>query len=283
MRNKIAFIGVGNMATAIINGMISEKAENRVDIANIIIYDKFIGQTEHFASLGAYVASSEEDAVSRADCVMLCVKPQNFDEVLPKLSAVKDVSSKLFVTIAAGITMDKVSGALGGAPVIRVLPNTPMLIGKGVSAICRTEKVTDEDFSFVYKSFETSSKVVVISEDQMNRIISVTSSSPAYVFLFIRSMLDGAIAQGLLKTEDSPQGLDEKELIDSICDAIIGSAYLMKSGTKTPDEQIKTVASKGGTTEQAVAELEERGVPEAIVSAMLRCTKRADELGKSDK
>ena len=280
MRKKIAFIGVGNMATAIINGIISDHAAERVDIADVILFDKNASQTQKFAALGASVADSLEEAVLLADCVILCVKPQNFDEVLPVISAVEGVRSKLFVTIAAGITTGKVSDAIGGAAVIRVLPNTPMLIGKGVSAICRNAMVSDEDFSFVYKMFETSSNVLTINEDQMNRIISVTSSSPAYVFLIIKAMFEGADVQGLLKTEENPDGLDEKALIDGICDAIIGSAYLMKSGTKTPDEQIKTVASKGGTTEQAIAELEERGVPEAFVSAMIRCTKRADELGQ---
>jgi pyrroline-5-carboxylate reductase len=113
----------------------------------------------------------------------------------------------------------------------------------------------------------------------MNRIICVTGSSPAYVFMMIKAMLDGAANQGLLRTDDDC-GLTSKELTDCICNTIIGAAELMKSGTKSPEEQIATVASKGGTTERAISELNEYKFCEAIVSAMDKCTRRANELGK---
>ena len=112
----------------------------------------------------------------------------------------------------------------------------------------------------------------------MNRIICVTGSSPAYVFMLIKAMYDGAVSQGLLE-DGNGLGLSEKELIDSICNVIIGSAELMKAGAKTPDEQISAVASKGGTTERAIAELQRYQFCEGIVSAMQKCSDRADELG----
>ena len=280
MRKKIAFIGVGNMATAIINGLISNKNENSIDISDIVLFDKNHLQTEGFAEMGALTASSVEDAASKADCIMLCVKPQNFEEVLPSLAKVENASEKLYITIAAGIKTDAVSDAIGGAAVVRVLPNTPIFIGKGVSAICKNKYVTDSDFIFACGIFSLSSRVITIDENEMNRIISVTSSSPAYVFLLIKSMLDGAVSQGLLKSEGSLHGLEQKELIDCICDTIIGSAELMKSSVKTPDEQIKTVASKGGTTERALSVLADYEFSKAVVLAMEKCTERADELGK---
>ena len=94
-------------------------------------------------------------------------------------------------------------------------------------------------------------------------------------------MYEGAVAQGLLSDGISNGGLSEKELLDCICDAMIGSAMLMKSGTKSPDEQIKTVCSKGGTTERAVAELERYDLYGAFFDAMRKCTERADELGSA--
>ena len=280
MRNKIAFIGVGNMASAIINGMISVDNPERFDISNIILFDKLSAQTERFAALGATVSNSISDAADNADCIMLCVKPQNFPEILPELSKVNNAAKKLYITIAAGITIDSVSTALGGAPVVRVLPNTPIFIGKGVSAICKNANVNDEDFSFACRIFASSSRLLVINESEMNRMISVTSSSPAYVFLFIKAMFEGAASQGLLKSDLNPDGLSENDLIAGICDTIIGAAELMKSSTKTPDDQFKTVASKGGTTEQALICLENYKFCEAISSAMQKCTDRADELGK---
>ena len=277
MRKKIAFIGVGNMASAIIGGMMSVGC----NMSNVILCDRHIEKMKPFADKGAVIASSVEEAAYIADCVMICVKPQGFGDVLPRLASVKNASEKLYITIAAGITTKTVSDALGGAPVVRALPNTPILVGKGVSAICKAGNVTDEDFEFSCSLFAPSSSILKINEDQMNRIICVTSSSPAYMFLIIKAILDGASAQGLLKTDEYPDGLDEKTLIQCICDTMIGSAYLMKEGTKTPDEQIKTVASKGGTTERAISELLEYKLPEAFSSAMQKCTDRADELGKS--
>lgn len=272
---KLAFIGVGNMATATLFG-ITSGTDNIVDWENIILFDAFSEKIEKYRDNGAYIASSVTDAVNAADIVFLCVKPQNFPEILPEISKVADVESKIFVTIAAGISMKTVSDAANNAPVVRVMPNTPMLIGKGMIALCHNEKVSDEVFDFISNVFRSSGNIIKIDESEMNRIISVTGSSPAYVFMMIKAMYQGAIEQGLLG-----DSLSEKDIIDSICNAIIGSAELMKSGNKTPDEQISTVCSKGGTTERAVAELNEYKFCEGIVSAMKKCTLRADELGAS--
>lgn len=275
MRKKVAFIGVGNMAKATLSGI---TAGNK-DMSDIILYNRHSEKIEKYRECGAYIANSLNEAVEMADVVMLCVKPQNFQDVLPLLSQCDNVSNKLFVTMAAGITMKTVSDAALGAPVVRVMPNTPMLIGKGVIAACRNERTSDEDFEFVCNMFALSGKVLKIDESEMNRIICVTGSSPAYVFMMIRAMYEGACEQGLL-LNDEGYGISQKELLESICDTIIGAAELMKSGDKTPDEQIATVASKGGTTERAIAELEKYNFDEAIISAMGKCTERADELGK---
>jgi pyrroline-5-carboxylate reductase len=143
-----------------------------------------------------------------------------------------------------------------------------MLIGQGVSVICRAEDVSAEDFAFVKSMFEASGSVTIINEAEMNRIISVTSSSPAYVFAFIDAICEGAKAQGL----------DGEALLSAVCDMVIGSAMLLKQDTLTPSEQIKRVTSKGGTTERAMAVLSERDMAGMISDAMKACTARADEL-----
>jgi pyrroline-5-carboxylate reductase len=119
--------------------------------------------------------------------------------------------------------------------------------------------------------FEASGSVTVIDESEMNRIISVTSSSPAYVFAFIDAICKGAEAQGL----------DGGALLSAVCDMVIGSAMLLKSGDLTPAEQISRVTSKGGTTEQAMRVLSERDMAGIISDAMKACTKRADEMGRT--
>ena len=276
MNKKLAFIGVGNMATATLMGIMNNES-GLFSWSDIILFDKFNDKNKQYVELGAYVASDISDAVDRADIVFLCVKPQNFPEVLSEISNTNNCSQKLYVTIAAGISMETISAAVGDAPIIRVMPNTPMLIGKGVIVLCRNGYVTDGDFQLVQNVFASSGSTLVIEESEMNRIISVTGSSPAYVFLMIKAMLQGAVDQGL-----ADNSLTEKQLIDCICDTIIGSAELMKAGSKTPDEQIATVCSKGGTTERAVSELEQYRMCEGIISAMKKCTLRADELGKKD-
>lgn len=279
MRNKIAFIGVGNMATATLTGITSD-ASSSVSWENIILFNRHPEKIESYRNYGAHIACSLKEAVELADCIFLCVKPQNFPEILPELKNCKDVAHKLFVSLAAGINTATVSDAALGAPVVRAMPNTPMLIGKGVIAVCRNEKTSDEDFDFACDIFRSSGSVICLKEDEMNRIICVTGSSPAYVFLLIKAMYNGAVSQNLL-SDNSECGLSKQELINSICDTIIGAAELMKTGAKTPDEQITTVASKGGTTERAIAELHKNRFCESIESAMLECTKRADELSLS--
>ena len=151
------------------------------------------------------------------------------------------------------------------------MPNTPMLIGMGVSAICRANDVPPEDFAFAQAMFEASGSVTVIDESDMNAIISVTGSSPAYVFAFIQAICEGAKAQGL----------DGDALLGSICDVVIGSATLLKSGSLTPEEQIKVVTSKGGTTERAMNVLNERDMTAMVMDAMKACTARAEEMGRT--
>lgn len=265
---KIAFIGVGNMAGAIIGGMLRSGA---VDHSHLILSDCFPEKCAPYADLGATVASTPAEAAALADCVVLSVKPQNFSEILPELAAVEGIQNKLIITIAAGIASATVKTALHGAPVVRVLPNTPMLIGLGVSVVCRADDVSAEDFDFVCKAFEASGSVTVIDEADMNRIISVTSSSPAYVFAFIDAIREGAVAQGL----------DGDNLLASICDVVIGAATLLKSGDLTPAQQIARVTSKGGTTEQAMRVLREQDMTATVVDAMKACTARAEEMSRT--
>ena len=262
---KIAFIGVGNMANAIIGGLLRSGA---VDCPHLILSDKLPEKCTPYTEGGAILAASPAEAAEAADCVVLAVKPQSFPEVLDELSAVAGIQNKLIVTIAAGITAESVRTALGGAPVVRVLPNTPMLIGMGVSVICRAPDVDPADFAFVSAMFEASGSVTVIDEAEMNRIISVTSSSPAYVFAFIDAICRGAAAQGL----------DGDALLPAVCDMVIGSATLLRDGGLTPAEQISRVTSKGGTTERAMAVLYEADLAGTVETAMKACTKRADEL-----
>ena len=267
MSKRIAVIGVGNMAKAIVSGI---KSSKDIEECEFYLYDVVPTQCDSLIGDGIYRAESISEAVLKADCVLLSVKPQNFPEVLPKIASIDGSCDKLYITIAAGITVSSIAAVLNTENIVRVLPNLPMLISKGVSAVCYNDKVSDDDFDFVVKVFESAGSVLKISEEDMNRTIGVTSSSPAYVFKFIKAICDGARSQGL----------SEDGLLEAVCDMVIGSAELIKHGFGSPENMISAVASKGGTTEKALAELDRHGFESAVVDAMIACTGRADELGK---
>ncbi len=266
MNRKIAVIGVGNMAKSIIAGIISSKMS-----VDFFLYDKNIADMDSLTDKeNIIISDSIESVVKAADYILLSVKPQNYPEVLNCIKNTPAYETKLYISIAAGISSESVSNTLGNAVVIRVLPNLPMTVGYGVSAICKNDVASKEDFNFVNSIFASAGSTTVIDETEMNRIIGVTSSSPAYVFKFIDAICKGA----------SSQGLNGDALLNAVCDMVIGSAILLKNSTDTPSQLISKVASKGGTTEQALIKLDEADFEKIIENAMIACTNRADELGK---
>ncbi len=263
---RTAFLGVGNMASAIILA----NAQKSLAWSDIVLYDKYPEKCERFSTCGAYVADSVFDAVKKSECVFLAVKPQDYFTLLEEVKQTDGYKEKLYISIGAGIESRAVSEYFDGASVVRALPNTPMLIGRGVSVICRNESIPEEKMEFARSLFANAGSVIDIDESEMNRYVGVTSSSPAYVFKFIQAIVDGAAAQGL----------DTNDILSYVCDVVSGSAELLKSSGKSTDEMISMVASKGGTTERALGTLNNEKFGEAVVNAMISCTERADELGR---
>ncbi|MGI6202292.1 MAG: pyrroline-5-carboxylate reductase [Eubacteriales bacterium] len=261
MKN-IAFLGVGNMAGAIIGGLAGKS-----DL-QISLYDTNPAQYARFEGQGYTCHSTAAEAVAWADYIVLSVKPQNFAELAGMIGSVP-TAGKVFISIMAGVSIARITELLGnGAAVIRTMPNAPLMIGMGVTALTRNEPVSDHDFEFALGIFSSLGEVLVVDESQMNAIIGVTASAPAYVYSLIRAIYDGAAEQGIAPAE----------MLDIICSMVEGSAKMLRMSGKTPDEMIGLVASKGGTTEAALAVLRERGFEEALRAAMAACTRRADEL-----
>lgn len=221
-------------------------------------------------SSSVHTAGSLAELAQNCSIIFLAVKPQNFAEVLTDLKANVDEHT-LFVSIAAGISTRYITDSLGcQCPVIRTMPNTPLLIGKGATAICRTPNVSDEDFALVQSLFSACGTVTVLDETQMNAVISVNSSSPAYIYLFAKAMMDSAVQQGI----------DADTALSLICQTFEGSAQMLRQPDLTPETLIKMVSSPGGTTLQALDVLYKSGFEQMIDSAMKACTKRAEELGR---
>ncbi len=267
MNKKIGFIGAGNMATAIIGGLLGNKLKSAEEI---LVFDLDESKLSAMAEKGIASTATGAELVDKTDIIVLAVKPQNYDEVLSEIKAAVN-ENKIFVTIAAGISIEYVRRGIGkNCPAVRVMPNTPLLLGKGATAMCRSGNISDEDFDEVYNMFALSGEVAILPEEQMNAVIAVNGSSPAYVYLFAKSMVDYAVSVGI----------DRDTALRLVCKTFEGSAEMLRSGNDTPEELIKKVCSKGGTTIEAMNVLYERDVPRAINDAMAACTKRAGELSK---
>ena len=263
---SIGFIGAGNMATAIIKGLIAQKGSGSF----INVFDVNSEKLDEISNLGVNAFSSSLDVVKNSEIIVLAVKPQNYAEVLEALKGVVS-TDKTFVSIAAGISINYVQSALGcECPVVRVMPNTPLLLKKGASALCPSDNISEDDKKIVYDMFAGSGVCEYITEDHMNEIIAVNGSSPAYIYMFAKAMADYAVSVGI----------DYDKALNLICATLEGSAAMLKESGDTPDVLIEKVSSKGGTTIEALNKLREHGFTEAIDDAMKACTKRAEELGK---
>ena len=265
---KIAVIGAGNMAYAIIK---SVKDSERMATDIFYAYDKSEEQLKKISLLGSRCCNSLAEAVIDSDFVLLSVKPQDLDNVILSIKNDADFSKLKFVSICAGISTDYICRVFGeDVPVIRVMPNAPLTVGAGATAITRNNYINDKDFSKICGLFSFGGEVAVIPESQMNAVISVNSSSPAYFFEFIRIMVKYAVSQGI----------DEKIARSMAQNAMYGASKMLLQNDKTPEELINIVASKKGTTEAALQKLESNDFEKTIFEAMDACTARAFELGK---
>lgn len=262
--NEVGFIGAGNMATAIIKGYIG-KAES-----DIFVYDINCQQVEKLEAAGAKAKASAAELAESVKYLFLAVKPQNFEEVLSELKGHVPPDT-VVVSIAAGISSAYIKRQLGfDAKVVRVMPNTPLLLGCGASALARVSPTSREEFDFCCNIFRASGDAAVIDEEQMNAVISVNGSAPAYIYEITRSFIRYA----------EEQGIDPEVALTLFCQTLIGSARMMTESGYSLEELIQMVSSKGGTTIAGLESFRADGLGEMIKNACDRCTKRACELAK---
>ena len=267
--NKTGFIGVGNMAGAILDGMIGSGVQKPEDI---VLYDICPEKAQRFVDMGCNMAQSEQQLAEMCDTIILAIKPQGFSKLLGDIRE-QLTEDKLVISIAAGISIDFINECVGkNLSVIRVLPNTPMLFGLGVSAITYRPPVTADQYEFACRIFNSCGSVYFVNEDMFNQIICVHSSSPAYVFLMIKAMADNAVQQGI----------EREQAMKMITGTFIGAAKMVEQSDLSCDQLIQMVASKGGTTEASLRSFEQDSFCEIVGKAMNACTQRAVELGKKE-
>lgn len=273
---NIGFIGAGNMGFAIIKGIaesgLCKSADDCADSESIQLfaYDtdaQKLGRLDEYNVSGC---SSAKELAGKCKYIFLAIKPQQLDEVLDEI---KDnlTSDSVIISICAGITGEYIkSKTIPEAKVVLVMPNTPLLLGEGASALARVEPASDEEFELVCRIFSSCGKIAVIPKNKMKEIIAINGSSPAFIYLYAKAFADYAESVGI-------EGLVAKSLF---AQSLIGSAKMITDSGYSIDELIKMVSSKGGTTIAGLEKLYEGGLSDTVKSCCEACTKRAYELSK---
>lgn len=265
-KNKVlGFIGAGNMNGAILRGVLRQGlvTPDRVWLSN-----RHPEKLEPFAAEGVHTTTDNSQVAAQADLIVLGVKPQMFPDVLPELAGL--TAGKCVVSIAAGISSEALRRALPGALVVRAMPNTPLMVGVGATAVARAGDVPAELFQTVLDLFSAAGAVAVIEEGQMDDIINVNGSSPAWFFRMADVMVRRAVSVGI----------DAKTALTLTAKTMEGSARLLLESGKTPEELCRQVCSPGGTTLASLSAFEDRDFDGLMLDAMDRCTRRSKELGK---
>jgi len=260
---KIGVIGLGNMATAMIGGIIKAGLVAPSDITG----SDYSGEQAKKAAdaFGINAVTDNAKAIEGADYIIMAVKPQIYEAVLPQIK--EAISEKqVLISIAPGKSLSYLADRLNkGQKIVRLMPNTPALVGEGCTGVCKNENVSAEEFDFVLKLLSSFGKAYEVKENQMDAVVAVSGSSPAYVFMLIDAMADGAVAEGL----------DRATAKQMAAQAVLGSAKMVLETGKHPGELKDMVCSPAGTTIEAVAVLEEAGFRGGIIDAMKACADRS--------
>ena len=262
---KLGFIGTGNMASAIMGGIIGK---NIIPAEEIIGADLFApGRERVKAQFGINVTDSNKEVVDNAEVIILSVKPQFYEDVINQIKGdIKE--NQIVITIAPGKTLAWLAEKFGkDVKIVRTMPNTPAMVGEGMTAMCPNEHLTEEEVAYVKSLLESFSRVEIVAERLMDVVVSVSGSSPAYVFMMIEAMADAAVSGGMPR----PQAYQ------FAAQAVLGSAKMVLDTGKHPGELKDMVCSPAGTTIEAVRTLEELGFRSAIFEAMKVC----EEISKS--
>lgn len=263
MEKIIGFIGSGNMGQAMIGGIIKS---NLSKSSNVIVSDLDQNKLELISSqYKTQITTDSIELVKKSDLIFLAVKPNIYNIVL---NQIKDYvnENKIIISIAPGQTIESLEQRLGnGTKIVRAMPNTPALVNEGMAALCKSSSVTNEEFDYVRQLFESFGKAEEVSEYLFDAVTAVSGSSPAYVFMFIEALADGAVLGGM------PRDKAYKFAAQSV----LGAARMVMETGKHPGELKDMVCSPGGTTIEAVAVLEKEGFRSAVIECVKECIKKS--------
>ncbi len=263
MKQKLGFIGCGNMAGAMIGGILGSGALRAEDIAASNPSAPALEKASR--KWGIAVTNNNREVAAGSGILVLSVKPQFYAAVIEEIS--DDVpESSVVVTIAPGKTIEKLESMFGrGLKLVRTMPNTPALVGEGMTALCPSKLVTDAELKEVKRLFDSFGKSEIVGESVMDAVVAVSGSSPAYVFMLIEAMADAAVKGGMPRAK----------AYTFAAQAVYGSAKMVLETGSHPAVLKDMVCSPAGTTIDAVAVLEEKGFRGAVMDAMNACIEKS--------
>lgn len=263
---KVGFIGLGNMATAMVTGMLEKE---------VVVPKQVIGSNpsegkriEWKEKFSVHTTDSNVDVVKSCDILFLSIKPQFYQQVIFEIrDYVRE--DQIIISIAAGKSLQWIKELfLKEVKIVRCMPNTPALVLEGCTGVCHNELVTESEIKEILRILSCFGKASLVSESMMDAVVGVSGSSPAYVFLFIEAMADAAVAAGMPRLQ----------AYEFAAQAVMGSAKMVLETGKHPGELKDMVCSPGGTTIQAVRVLEEKGFRSAVIEAMNACIEKSKNL-----
>ena len=251
---KVGFIGAGNMASAMIGGMLQKGLLQKEDIIASSATQKTADRVAQEFGIRTTLDNKE---VAKAEIVILAIKPIYCEGVIREIrDQIRE--NQIVITIVAGRSLQWLSDTFGKpVKLIRTMPNTPALVGEAITALCPGELVTDEELEEVCSLFRGFGKAEVVGEHLMDAVVAVSGSSPAYVFMFIEAMADAAVAEGMPRAQ----------AYQFAAQSVLGSAKMVLETGKHPGQLKDEVCSPGGTTIAGVSALEEWGFRNAVIKA----------------
>lgn len=260
---KIGFIGLGNMATAIIGGIIQKELVKAQDILGSSGSRESVEKAEK--AFGITGMDENKKVALESDILFLSVKPQMYEKVIGEI---KDSvrGETIIVSIAPGKTIDWLEGLFGQqVKLVRCMPNTPALVGEGCTGVCFHKLISEEEKQQILEVLGSFGKAIEVAEYLMDVVVGVSGSSPAYVFMFIEAMADAAVADGMPR----------KQAYEFAAQSVLGSAKMVLETGLHPGQLKDMVCSPGGTTIEAVKVLEEKGLRSAVIEAQSACVKKS--------
>jgi len=267
-RFKVGFVGAGNMAEAICRSLIHEAFYKPTTLA---AYDPSEERRKYFHdTLGIYINKDNAELVERSEYILLAVKPQIMEKVLAEIKPAIGPGQTI-ISIAAGISMGYIETTLDRSiPVIRVMPNTPLMVGTGTVALCKGKYASEAHLDFARSLFASSAVTSIVDESLIDAVTAVSGSGPAYFFYLVEAMVQAGVELGLSR----------EDALKLSANTALGSAKMMMQLADPPEELRRKVTSPGGTTEAAIKVMDQANMKQTIVAALHAAAHRSKELGK---